>query len=268
MTGLPELRIELASAADSLERAGRRVSEVIRAIDEPATPTRGLDWTLGELSAHLAARTSVYLGFLDGSAVPQGEIGDIADENVRTMRPLAHHTMAELADAVRANVDGFARATHGRLTSDPFPWYSGLTLDVGTGAGLLLGELLVHGFDLSRTLGGRWPFAQEDAATILRASLALAPSYVDRDAARGVDVTYRLSVRGIDPLRVRIADGALEVLSGAVPADCTIRADAATLVLLGYGRVGKWRAASRLKILPSGRRPWLAMRFDRYVRRP
>jgi len=174
----------------------------------------------------------------------------------------------ELVQELRSNVASFVATTHGKLGADPFPWYSGVTLDVATAAGVLLGELVVHGYDAARTLGRPWPIAGNDARTIVRASTTLAPWYVDPDATRGDRTTCRVAVRGGPEFRVRIEDGTASVEPAHGDADCTIRADAAALVLLSYGRIDRWRAAATGKVVATGRRPWRALRFDRSFRSP
>jgi uncharacterized protein (TIGR03083 family) len=182
---MPELRIELAPAAAAIERAGRRVAELFTHAEEPDRGVRGLEWTLGHLATHLAARTQLFAAYLAGTATPEGEIAGIAEENRRHIRERRDRPFAAQMEEMRSNVSSFVATTRGKLGTDPFPWYSELTLDVATASGLLLGELLVHGLDAARTLGRPWPIAANDARTIIRAAAALAPWYVDTEATRG-----------------------------------------------------------------------------------
>jgi uncharacterized protein (TIGR03083 family) len=258
-----DLRIDLAPAADAYGRAGRRLVELLRRVEDPTTPTRGLRWTLGELTAHLAARTSLFAGYLAGTAMPEGEIGDIAANNDRQIAQSRDVPFATHVELIAASVASFVETTRGRLGTDAYPWYSGIELDVATGTGIALAEVLVHGYDVARSIDARWPIAAEDARTILRASFALAPRYVDPRRTKGRRVTYRILVRGGPQLRIRIDDAAAFVEGPEGEADCTIRADPEALVLVGYGRLGKWRAAATGKLIAGGRRPWRGLSFDR-----
>ena len=263
VTEVPELRIELAPTAEAVERAGRRLADLLVAVDEPEHTVRGLDWSLRELVAHLAGRSGRFAAYLSGTAVPECEIAGIAEENRRDVGERRGRPVADLVEELRSNVANFVGTTHGKLGADPFPWNSGVTLDVATGTGLMLAELVVHGFDAARTLGRPWPIASADARTIIRASATLAPWYVDPQATRSDRTTYRIAVRGGPAFRVRIDDGTASIEPAEGDADCTIRADAAALVLLSFGRIDRWRAAVKGRLVATGRRPWRALRFDR-----
>jgi hypothetical protein len=83
VTEIPELRIELGPAAEAIQRAGRRLADQLATVDEPDRRVQGLEWTLGELVAHVAARSGRFAAYLSGAAVPEGEIAGITEENRR-----------------------------------------------------------------------------------------------------------------------------------------------------------------------------------------
>jgi uncharacterized protein (TIGR03083 family) len=263
VTAIPELRIELGPAAEAIQRTGRRLADLLAVVDEPDRRVRGLEWTLGELAGHVAARSGRFATYLSGAAVPEGEIAGITEENRRDVRERRQRPLADLAEELRSNVSSFVATTHGKLGADPVPWYSGVTLDVATVSGLLLGELIVHGYDATATLGRPWPIAGNDARTVLRAVATLAPWYVDPDATRGDRTTYRVVVRGGPAFRVRVDDGAASIEPLEGDADCTIHAEPTSLVLLLYGRSTRWRGVARGRFIATGRRPWRALAFAR-----
>ena len=263
VTAIPDLRIELGPAAEAIQRAGRRLADLLATVDEPDRGVRGLEWTLRELVAHLAARSGRFAAYLSGAAIPEGEIAGIAEENGRDVRERRERPLADMVEELRSNVSTFVATTHGKLGADPLRWYSGVTLDVATASGLLLGELIVHGYDAAKTLGRPWPIAGNDARTVIRATATLAPWYVDPDATRGDHTTYRVAVRGGPAFRVRVDDGTASIEPAEGEADCTIRAEPSALVLLSYGRITLWRGVARGRFVPRGRRPWRALRFAR-----
>jgi uncharacterized protein (TIGR03083 family) len=265
---LPQLRIELAPAVDALAATGRRLVELLRQIPDPAVPTRGLEWSLGELAAHLGARLGLFAGYVSGNAAPEGELADLAARNDREIRQLRQVPFETHVELVAASVAAFVEATKGRLGTDPFPWYSGIQIDVATGTGLALAEALVHGHDVARTIGRPWPISPQDARTIAKAALPLAPHYVDPVATRGVHTTTRLLIRGGPHVRIRVDDGTAVLEPPDGPADCTIRAHPVAFVLVSFGRRSQWGAAATGGLLVSGRRPWKALAFPRFFRRP
>ena len=263
VTEIPELRIELGPAAEAIQRSGRRLADLLAMVDESDRGVRGLEWTLGELAAHLAARSGRFAAYLSGAAAPEGEIAGIGEENRRDVHERRERPLAAMVEELRSNVSSFVATTHGKLGADPLPWYSGVTLDVATAAGLLLGELIVHGYDAARSLGRPWPIAGNDARTVIRAMAMLAPWYVDPDATRGDRTKYRVVVRGGPAFRVRVDDGTASIEPAEGDADCTIRAEPSALVLLSYGRITLWRGVARGRFVPRGRRPWRALGFAR-----
>ena len=104
VTEVPELRIELAPAAAAIEPAGRRVAELFTHAEEPDRGVRGLEWTLGDLAAHLAARTQLFAAYLAGTATPEGEIAGIAEENRRHIGERRDRPFAAQIEEMRSNV--------------------------------------------------------------------------------------------------------------------------------------------------------------------
>ena len=63
VTEIPELRIELAPAAEAVERACRKLADLLSAAEEPERDVHGLEWTLHELVAHLAGRSGRFAAY-------------------------------------------------------------------------------------------------------------------------------------------------------------------------------------------------------------
>ena len=72
VTAIPELRIELGPVAEAIQRTGRRLADLLAVVDEPDRRVRGLEWTVGELACHVAARSGRFATYLSGAAVPEG----------------------------------------------------------------------------------------------------------------------------------------------------------------------------------------------------
>jgi hypothetical protein len=90
----------------------------------------------------------------------------------------------------------------------------------------------------------------------------------DRTAAKGRHVSYELRFRGGPGYRVSFDDGMAAVTEPGQKADCTISADPAAFLLVGYGRTGQWGQLARGKIIAGGRKPWLGLAFGHLVTSP
>ena len=138
-----------------------------------------------------------------------------------------------------------------------------MTVPVMTAA--MLGDLLVHGLDIARALGRRWPIAREDALLVMGGVMAMAPGYVDRQRTAGLHVAYELRFRGGPRYQLTVDDATATVTPPDGKADCWISADPVAFLLVGYGRAGHWGQAFRGKIVAGGRKPWLGPKFGKIL---
>jgi hypothetical protein len=168
----------------------------------------------------------------------------------------------------------FLDATAGRGPRDalPTPWYAPqATLPVLHATCLLLGEQVIHGRDIARAFGRRWPVPHADACLMFHGVRSMVPLAVDADAVRGVTAAFDVWLRRGPRAVVRIREGRASVdpwEPGSGPVDCHVSADPATFMLVGYGRISQWRAVAGGRLLAWGRRPWLALRLVGYFSSP
>jgi hypothetical protein len=139
-------------------------------------------------------------------------------------------------------------------------------MDLSAVTSAMLGELLVHGLDVARGLGRRWPIAGDDARLVHAGLADLLPHYVDPAATKGVRVGIEIRIRGGARSVMRIDDGSAHIEAMPVPApDCWISAEPVTFLLVNYRRIGAVRPILTGKIIAGGRRPWLAARLSGYL---
>jgi uncharacterized protein (TIGR03083 family) len=264
------ISIDRASALGATRTAGDRVAEVIAAIRDPAAPTRGLGWTLGETAAHLVANVRSHRAWLRGEGKIDYGVPDLAEVNRRALDELEEPDPARLAELLRAENQAYVRAAGDQPPGAIVPAEVGPALSVEVMTCVYLGELLVHGFDLARTLGRPWPIARAEANLVIAGALSILPQFVDPAAARDASVCYELRLRGGPRVVLRVGDGTLGVEPGTpgVAVDCRISADPAAFLLVAYGRVGQWGPIVRGQLLAWGRRPWAALRLTSYMRNP
>lgn len=252
----------------------RRTVELIAAIDDPDRRVDGLDWSLRETATHLLIAVRGCTDSVRGDAARwRSHIPDTQVYRDRMTAVAASTLAAEpkrdpvaLAGLLGEAVDEFLAASEGfrpnaRITT---PWYGDdLALPLNALTCLLLGEQVIHGYDLARTMRRRWIIERADALLALHGPMVMLPIAIDRAAAAGVRVVYAVHVRGAAPFVVRIHDGSatVEPLDGQ-SIDCHLGAlDPAAFLLLGYGRVSQWSVIGRGRLFTWGRKPWLALRF-------
>lgn len=267
---------DLEATREAVARNARRVAEMLRCDADPAAPVPGLDWTVGEVAAHLVTALRGYREMLLGAydvaaaravaepgALP-GEVG-----RVLSAKFLADDTERDpftLADDLVGAADRLLEATADADVQHWFPIWTGYDMDLSAVTSAMLGELLVHGLDVARGLGRPWPIAGDDARLVHAGVADLLPHYVDSAATKGVRVGIEVRIRGGPRYVVRIDDGSAHIeATPSRPVDCWISAEPVTFLLVNFGRIGRVRPMLTGKVIAGGRRPWLAARLNRYL---
>lgn len=217
----------------------------------------GLEWTVAELTAHLASLPGVYRA--------QDEIGqafeppdDFARFSVEQRSHIDTSDLAEVAALLRAEVTGLLDELDRSGDPDGSRWLYGQATTHRNLAATMLNELIVHGQDLA-ALGGQAPeLSRAQANAILPALFALMPVFVDPAKAARAAGVYHLSFRGGDDWQYRIGEGGDLAVERGRPdrPDAHLRADPVTFILVGLGRRNPLVAALTGRMLVWGRRPW------------
>jgi uncharacterized protein (TIGR03083 family) len=262
--------INRAEALAALRSAAPRVSALIRAITNADAPTKGLEWTLGQTAGHVVSDVRMHREWLRGEGTIDYGVPDLATRNRQNLEKLGESEPGELARLLDAEVTAFAGEVEQMPLSATIPAEVGPALTVGQVTCVLLGEFLVHGFDLATTLGRPWSIGRPEANLVAAGSLAILPQFVNESAARDSSVAYEVRLRDGPRVVVRIDHGTMSVEPSHQGArvDARISADPAAFLLVGYGRTGQWGLIARGKLLAWGRKPWTALRFATYLRNP
>lgn len=258
----------------ALAAAAQRTAELLRSAGRAGTQVRGSDWNVGEVAAHLVV---VLRGF---TYAARGQV-DLVTPHIpprvanfrERLTAVTSSTLAlvpdrhppALAASVVDAVDDFLATTAppGGEERIPTPWYgSGASLPLSVATALLLGEQLVHGYDVAKTIRRPWPISTDEALLLIPVLQTMMPLAVRPEAVRRAPALYEIAIRGGPRFLVNVGQGvvAVDPLDSRRP-DCTITADPVAFVLLAYGRVNQWRLAATGKIVGSGRKPWLAARI-------
>lgn len=276
-------RATLDETRGALSAAAERTARLLRSAPDPDVPVHRSAWTVAEVGAHLVVAPRAFAGSargnIEGIRPYLPAAGGYHDRmhvvTTATLKMVPERSPLALAGIVLDAVQDFLSATVGMEPDEliPTPWYGpSVALSVTTVTCLALGEQLIHGHDLARTLGQPWPISRRVALLLVNAFEAMLPIVVDPQAASGVRMTCVLHVRGGPRLTVRVDDGRVHVTRDeprdGTRADCHISAEPVAFALVGYGRINQWQAIASGRLTAWGRRPWMALRFRSLFHNP
>jgi uncharacterized protein (TIGR03083 family) len=260
--------LDLPATRAALEAVGRRLVGLLAAVPDPQAPTRGLTWTLGETSLHIAGGPAFYADYAGGRALPEPTI-DTGPVFAQRMAAQPERTPSVLARRLDENTRRYLAETAELPATHPVPFFGGVTIELAAQSAILLGEFVVHGYDVARSIGRSWPIDPAHARLIVAGVTAVLPRYVDRASAAGLTATYQVRLRGGPSFQIRFDRGTATVepqQPGA--ADCRLAADPVTFLLVAYWRRSQWPGILRGQLRAWGRRSWLGPRFQRLFVRP
>ncbi len=271
LTGAVEVDFE--KGLELLRSAGRRFTNLVRSIDDPNMKTRGLDWTLGELAAHVlqvfrydlenARGTSDPFPIIDGDFISSGRA-----HNARMIEAEPERDPKKLAALLDEVIEQFIDTAAER---DPRQW----TLLAGDNAmtlanlvGTLLGEVILHGYDIAQTTGKRLTIEPEAARQAVYATAATLPLAVDEDATRDLDVRLEMRIRGGKRFTIHLDHGKARTEPATGRADLFMSSDPVAYLLVGFGRTSPWPQVLKGKMFSWGRRPSIAVKLPNFFRNP
>jgi Mycothiol maleylpyruvate isomerase N-terminal domain len=263
-------------ALDALRQAAAATGELLESISDSRAddPVPGLAWTVAETAAHLVAllrQSAAYAsGARDGAAEraalpPSGSIGErMALGNARELDGLVERRIPVLRQLLASAVGDYATAITRRRDGGPVETPFGQEDPVAMTAALV-GEQLVHGFDLARAVGQRWSIDPDAARLALTGTAPLLPYLVNAEAIRDVGARIEFRIAGAPRFTLVLDHGRAAVEPADGHCDCWISAQPVPYLLLAYNRIGRWRPLLRREVRSGGRRRGLAMRLPRYL---
>jgi uncharacterized protein (TIGR03083 family) len=256
---------------DAIDEVAEQVISLLRTIPDARRQVPNCPgWTVADVIAHLVTVTPRY------EAGPQGG-GDWVDTpaqlpalNAQQMQRVATREVDELAAqllaalrSLRTTIDSFG---------DPAPtfhFHGGEVVDANAALGILLGELIVHGYDIASSVGSPWPIVASHVSIVVDGINPILPGWLDVRRSAGHNATYELRLRGQATHVYAFSDGILQVNPPEPPPiDVHISGDPAATLLVIYKRRSRWPSILTGKLLAWGRRPWLALTFGSRIHRP
>jgi uncharacterized protein (TIGR03083 family) len=244
---------------DEITTTTATVGDYLRALPDGDLRLSRVAWSAAELGAHLVSLPRRYRRMV---AAPQPLPASIAADNQREIDLVPQRDPAMLADLLAAEVAALLDAL-GDDGERPV-WYFTVEHTAAGLGGIMLTELLMHGWDLADARGRPWPITRTQAVACLRGILPAIVLLADPDVAPKATGTYHVHLRGGDDWTVRVRDGAVSV-ERARPhrADLHLSADPVVFLRNAYGLTSNARAVLSGGVIAWGRRPWLAARFGR-----
>lgn len=186
-----DLTIDLDDARSTLASVGRRTVGLWASIRDPLLPVPPLAWNVGEVGAHVAV---VLRGYTEAANGDHSLVGPFIPPE---------GTFADRLSAVTAGRSGDERI------ATPF-YGKGAALSLGAATAMLVGEQLIHGYDVATATGRPWPIATPDAQLVVRALTSMMPLAVNPATTAGVHASYQMSIRRGGPrIRVRVDNGTI-----------------------------------------------------------
>jgi len=261
-----EPTIALTKTRGSLESTAGRVADVLRSLSDSSAPIPNSEWTVREAAAHLTTMMAGYVEIATGTPGPIADFAPdtVAERNNQYIADIAESDPGKLAALVIEATSRFVEVTAGRPGEQELTYLiTGIRIDLASLAGILLGETLLHGYDIARATAHPWPIDPADATLVLRGYAPIYGMVVNPETSRGHTATYKVQLRDGPCFIVRFVNGEYRLEpSRASAVDCVISADPVAYLMVSTGRLGPWEAIALGLIEATGTRPELALRFN------
>jgi uncharacterized protein (TIGR03083 family) len=250
------------SAVAALERTAARFTRLLRSDIDGTQRVKGLSWTIRDLAAHLASGSVAYGQVAEGRPSPYETLDGRRETNQQRLEDESGDDLGALADVIDDEVARLLATVRSGSNDGVVAWHGGISMSLPAFLGAAVGEFLVHGRDLARTLGQPWPIKRADAQPVVDFFNAVAPFIVDADRSKGRDATFEVRFRGHETSSFVFQNGKLSVTEGpSRRAHVHMSLDPVAFLLVGYKRIGLTVPIITGRALAWGRRPWLALRF-------
>jgi uncharacterized protein (TIGR03083 family) len=255
----------LAAVREGFPLMYERVARLIQDQDDLSMMIPGLEWSVREMAVHLAGGTRRYAALANGEYDLSAVTFDkkLLDARARGLNADNPETdPKKLAEQIRDGCEHFLAVTAEIPGDTPVSYYGGMRAEVAEIASLLLGEPVIHGYDVGAAIGAPWPIDPQYSVLFLGVFQRLGfTALFQPDRAAGLDATFCVDTTGVESTFARVVDGTFEELPDAPPADCIISADPVTAHLVYTGRMSRWAAIALGGLKFSGPHPEIGPGF-------
>ncbi len=250
--------------------ADRFVTLVTGAPDPTVRVPTASAWTVRDVAAHLVTVTVRYADGPQGRGTWTSTPLDLPALNHDQIAALGIVGVGELAAKLHQELTALRAQIQGYGNNIPsFRFHGGEQVRADIALGILLGELVVHGWDVARALRRPWSIDPGHAALIIQGLNPILPGWVRPERVRGLTAGFEIRLRGRDRHVWAFRDGRLQVNPrdrGRI--DVHVSADPAAFLLVCYAREPQWKHIATGRILAWGRKPWLALTLPSRFHKP
>lgn len=254
----------LNAARSALAETSQKVTAMIRALPEASTPVPDSDWTVRDTVVHLVHGGRLYAELATGapSPVPDWRKETFAAFSAEIIADIPETDPGKLAALLADAYDGFLDVTAGRPGEQQVRYHGGLTYHLAGLACVLLGDAVIHGYDMATALEQPWPIDSAHAQLVLYGYGPLYGHCLNPETTAGHCAAYGIELRGGGSLTVSFIDGHYQLAEGiSGPVDCQISADPVAFLLVGSGRLSRYEAIALGLLSLGGAKPELALGF-------
>jgi uncharacterized damage-inducible protein DinB len=251
-----ETRSELLTA---VEKTALRLSLLLRAATKPHKNALGV-WSVAETANHLSHCYPAFADVFRGTF--SADIDDIDERNIEVVAQDPERDLDALAHRIEAGAGEYTEVAASFDEHELLAFFTGMKVPAAAVTAILLGEALVHGYDIARAESLPWAIEPAHALLTMQGLIPVMGHFVDAEAAAGLNAAFEIRLRGGPRTYWYFDDGRLTVEESQVrPVDCRLSAEPVTFMLMSYNRIGPTVPVLSGKVAVWGRRPWLATRL-------
>jgi len=260
---MPAAVFNRTSALHAIHHVAGRLSAMVASTQDTGIRVPGSpQWTVAEAYAHVATVAPRYsqAARLEGewvddasklAALNERQLAATASRDIAATRDLLHASLAELG----LLINGFG----GR--QPVFTFHGGERISADVALGILLGEVVVHGYDIARALGRPWPIDPGHVELIMQGLTPILPGWLGA-RAQGHTRNYEFRLRGQGTHRFAFESGRLRMNpAGPFKPDAIISAAPTAFLFIVYKRISQWNAIVTGRFVAWGPKPWKALSF-------
>jgi uncharacterized protein (TIGR03083 family) len=254
----------LEQVLPAIDSVAERLTTLLANVVDPALPVPALPgWNVQDVAAHLVTVVVRYAEGPEGRGTWTPTWVELRALNDLQLEKVGGTSLGELSAQLREELTMVAAQIRGYGSAVPSYRFHGqepIRADIALGA--LLGELVVHGYDIAKALHRPWPIDPHHVALIIEGINPILPAVVRPERVRELNATFEIRLRRQATDTWVFRDGRLRINPNAVEpksVDVHISGDPAAVLLVYYRREPQWKQIATGRMLAWGRKPWLAL---------